>query len=689
MPDLLLEVGVEEIPAAFVPATAAQLETRANEIFEKLRLGTPSVRVFVTPRRLALTVQGIPDAQEDAVVEVRGPSVAAAFDEQGRPTRAAEGFARAQGVTVDQLVRRSTPQGEYLFAVRREKGRSAAEVLVTALPDLVMGLEFPKSMRWGDGKYRFCRPIRWVVALLGSEVLPLEIAGVQAGRLTRGHRVLAPGPHEVRDLQDYLERMPQFGVVLDQEERKRIIYAQATQVAKECGGVLVENPELLEHVANLVEWPTAFSGEFHPDYLDMPEEVLITVMARHQKYFAVRDREGKLMPRFIAVRNGGTDHLDTVRKGNEKVIQARLADAKFFYNEDLNRKLSDRVDDLERLVFQEKLGSMRQKVERIRRLVDFLCESLGVDAATRDVASRAALLCRADLTTNMVKEFPELQGVMGRRYALENGEGEEVAQAIFESYLPVASGGALPETVPGKLVAIADKADTLVGIFAVGLKPTGSQDPYALRRHGTALIAIMSSFPQMVGLRSLLESAASLLQNTVHVGSQVIDDVMEFLAGRIRTLLADRGIRYDVIEAVLASKWHDPRDVFLRADALAEFASDPEFNKFMIAFRRAANLSRDSQSGDVRPELFVEPQEGQLYSAFLSVRDEAKNALVCRDYRRFLRTMSKLYEPVNQFLDKVLVMCPDPAIRENRLLLLKNVALLFTEAADPGRLVVE
>ncbi|MGB9867841.1 MAG: glycine--tRNA ligase subunit beta [Bacillota bacterium] len=689
MPDLLFEVGVEEIPASFVPIAAAQLESRARETFSKLRLGAPSVKVFVTPRRMVLAAQGLPDCQEDAVVEVRGPSVVAAFDGEGRPTRAAEGFARAQGVRVEELVSKVIPQGEYVFAVRREKGKPAGEVLPEALSELVMGMEFPKSMRWGEGKYRFCRPVRWVVALLDSEVLPVEVAGIRAGRHTRGHRVLAPGAHEVQDLRDFLEKMPQLGVVLDQEERKRLIINQATRVAAGCGGVLVDNPELLEHVANLVEWPTAFCGEFAPEYLEMPQEVLITVMAHHQKYFAVRDGAGNLMPKFIGVRNGGTEYLDLVQKGNEKVIQARLADAKFFYSEDLKRKLWERVADLDRLIFQEKLGSMGAKVRRIQSLVELLCDQLQVDQRTRAVTSRAALLCRADLTTNMVKEFPELQGVMGKRYALENGEGQEVAQAIFESYLPAGSGGALPETLPGKLVAAADKADTLVGIFGVGLKPTGSQDPYALRRHGTALVGIAASLPRPVVLRWLLGAAASLLSNTVPVGPAVVDEVMEFLVGRLRTALGERGIRYDVIEAVLASKWDDPRDVFLRAEALAEFAKEPDFNKFMVAFRRAANLSKDSEPGAVRPELLVEPEERQLYSAFLAVGDEARRALDTRDYGLFLRTMSKLYEPVNQFLNKVLVMCPDLDVRKNRLLLLKNIALLFTEAADPGRLVVE
>ncbi|HHV79301.1 MAG TPA: glycine--tRNA ligase subunit beta [Firmicutes bacterium] len=689
MPDLLLEVGTEEIPAAVAPSTAAQLERRVKEELTAAGLGEPKVKVFVTPRRLCVTARGVPEKQADSVSEIRGPSVAVAFKPDGSPTKAAQGFARSQGVRVEDLVRRSTPQGEYVFATKISRGRPAAQVLSEMLPQIVISLDFPKTMRWGLGEYRFCRPIRWVLALFGEEVLPLEIAGVKASRYTRGHRVLSPGPHEIRDLDDYLKRIRSFGVMLDQVEREQVIREGAKRAAGSVGGYLVEDNDLLQHVSNLVEWPTAFAGRFDPSYLEMPEQVPITVMAHHQKCFAVRDGEGKLMPFFIAVRNGGEEYLDVVVKGNEKVIGARLADARFFYFEDLKKPLSERVEELQRLLFQEKLGTMKDKTERVRALVGCLCELLELDKGVRENAERAAWLCRADLTTNVVREFPELQGVMGRTYALKAGEPEAVAEAIYESYLPTSAGGQLPRSMVGRLVAIADKLDSLVGIFAAGLKPSGSQDPYALRRHGAALVRMMTELPRPVPFRGLLKEAAAGLEKFLRVGEDVLDEVLEFLVGRTRTSLSELGIRYDVVDAVLDSDWEDPGDVFKRAEALNAFAAQPDFDRFMVGFRRAANLTKDIEPGQVDPALFIEPQETALYEAFRSVKEEAQTALQKRDYGRFLSVMTRLKEPIDEFLDKVLVMCDDLAVRQNRLSLLKNVAMLFKKAADPGRLVLQ
>ncbi|MGE5485632.1 MAG: glycine--tRNA ligase subunit beta [Ignavibacteriales bacterium] len=717
--DLLVEVGFEEMPAAFLPSAVEQLRERTTVMLDELRLrpavadgraahggaadcgaagggAAPRVRVYATPRRLALLCTGIPEAQEDRTSEARGPSRAVAFDAEGKFTKAALGFARGQGVNPEDLVVRATPAGEYVYAVKVEKGRNAFAVLSEAIPPVVMSLTFPRTMRWGHGEHSFARPIRWVMALLGDRVLDFELAGVRSGRFTYGHRVLGPGPFEIPEPGRYVSILREAGVIVDQDERRDLIRRQVEAVAAEEGGVAVIDPALLEQVTHLVEYPTAFAGRFSEDYLEIPAEVLITTMRHHQRYFHVEAAGGArlLLPCFVSVRNGGLDHLDQVRKGNERVIRARLADASFFFKEDQKVRLEDRVDLLRRVLFQENLGTLHDKTERIRALARKIGEMAGLDERRVALIDRAALLCKADLTTGMVREFPELQGVMGREYARRQGEDTEVCLAISEHYMPAQSRGELPATMTGAVLSVADKIDTISGCFLAGIIPSGSQDPYALRRQGSGVVSILAgdaSGDIRLSLGATVETALALLEGQrpgLGEGSDGKADILDFLKGRLKGYLEDAGVKYDVVDAVLEAGFDDVGSAVKRACALQAFSAEPDFPVMMVGFKRAANLAREARTAEVNEGLLGEAEEKALHEQFKCTRVEAERLLAGEDYAGFFRCMARLKEPVDAFLDKVLVMCEDLDVRRNRLALLSNVAGLFGRAADLSRLVV-
>ncbi|KKM11042.1 glycyl-tRNA synthetase subunit beta [Clostridiales bacterium PH28_bin88] len=688
--DLLLEIGTEEIPARFMSPALSQLKELAEKGLAARRLDYRAVATYGTPRRLALLVSDLEERQRDLVEEVKGPAAKVAFDAQGNPTKAAEGFARGQGVPVSALTVKETPAGAYVFATKKLAGGPAAGVLPEFLLEVIAGLNFPKPMRWGYLDMRFARPIKWLVALFGPDVVDLELAGLRSGRLTRGHRFLGSQEIEIREPGDYLPRLEENYVIADQERRREIIWQQIVTLAAQEGGLVQEDEELLEEVTHLLEYPTALCGGFDSSYLELPQEVLITPMREHQRYFPVWGPDGRLLPKFITVRNGTAESLDTVRQGNEKVLKARLADAAFFYQEDLKEPLADKVVRLQPIVFQESLGTMYQKVERIQALAGYLARAMGLPPETEQDAIRCAYLAKADLVTGMVYEFPELQGIMGAYYAAHAGEKESVSRGIREHYQPRFAGDALPETPVGKVVAIADKIDTIVGCFAVGIQPTGSQDPYALRRQALGISHILLSGEHHLSLRDLVTAAYRAYDPTVRLQvplEQVIQDVGAFFRQRLENIFEEKGFRYDVVNAVLAAGWDDPTDAYNRAGALAAFREDPGFDALLTAFNRAANLAQKAEARPVDPAAFVEAVEGQLYQAFSRVQAETGPRLAAGQYLESLRVIATIRQPIDDFFAGVMVMVEDERVRNNRLAMLKAISDYIAAIADLSKIV--
>lgn len=688
--DLVFEIGCEEIPARLMPDTIRSLKASAEEKLKAARLEFKEIAAYGTPRRLVLFVGDLAEESEPREYEVKGPPAQVAYTADGKPTRAAEGFAKSQGVPLESLTIRQVEGGSYVFAVKREEGRPAGEVLAEILPDLVRSLSFPRPMRWGSGELRFVRPIRWLLALFGTELVPFNLDGLKSDRFTYGHRFLAPGPFRIEDPADYFTKLEKAYVVLDPEERRARIRAQGEQLAKEVGGRALFPEDLLTEVTFLVEYPTALLGSFAPEYLELPSEVVVTPMKDHQRYFPVVDPEGNLLPYFIAVRNGTAEHLDVVRAGNEKVLRARLADARFFFEEDKRMPLADRVERLKHIVFQENLGTLYDKTERLEALAQYLAGAVGLDGAVGAFVVRAAHLAKADLTTNMVYEFPELQGIMGREYALLSGEHASVAQAIAEQYLPRFAGDELPVTIAGSLLALADKMDTIVGCFGVGLVPTGSQDPYGLRRLASGCISIMLEGELDLSLGEVISTAAGLYerQNLLpRPAAEVAREVREFLVGRLRIALEDRGLRYDVVDAVLAAAPDNPGLAYRRAETLQRLRQEPFFRQLLTAFTRVANLARQAGGEELKPDLFTEAAEKELYDHYQKAATRLPALVDEERCREALVLLAELAPSVDRFFEEVLVMAPDPAVRANRLALLKAIRNLGLSIADFSRLV--
>ncbi|MFZ5626557.1 MAG: glycine--tRNA ligase subunit beta, partial [Bacillota bacterium] len=560
--EFLLEIGTEEIPAKFLPGAIKQLEELAQKALDKEKLTYEQIRVWATPRRLVLNITGLPEKQADVTEEVKGPAKKAAFDAEGKPTKAVEGFARSQGVALAELLIKEVNGVEYVFARKEIKGRSTAEVMTELAPTFISGLSFPKPMRWAHYDFRFARPIRWLLCLLDDQVLEFRLENLVSGRLTYGHRVLGPGPFTVNHAAEYRQLLLEKGyVMVDQEERRRQVWQQIQDLAAREGGQVEEDADLLEEIIHLLEYPTALCGSFEPEFLQLPDEVIITPMKEHQRYFPVRDQQGKLMNKFITVRNGTADYIEIVREGNEKVLRARLADARFFYEEDQKQPLAAYLPRLDKIVFQENLGTLGEKVQRIQNLTSYLAETLQVEEEEKEIAARTAWLAKADLVTSMVYEFPELQGIMGRYYARLSGEREEVAQAIFEHYLPRFAGDMLPASVAGALVSIADKLDTIVGCFAVGIQPTGSQDPYALRRQALGICHILLQRGWHLDLPAAINRTYAAIADKPGLKldrEKTVVEVMEFFRLRLRyILMEDEGLAYDTVDAVLAAGYAD------------------------------------------------------------------------------------------------------------------------------------
>ena len=681
--DLLLEIGTEEIPAHAMPGLLQELGERAEKALGELRLAHGGVRTLGTPRRLALIVEGLAEKQADVAEEKRGPSVQVAFDAAGKPTKAAEGFARGQGVKAEDLVTRDG----YVYALVQETGEPAEKVLEKLLPELICGLPLPNSMRWGDLDFRFIRPLRWLVALYGEEVVPFELARVKSGNTSRGHRFLSTGDFTIQDAAHYEEACEKAFVIVDPVRRKALIEQGLAEEAKAHGGTAEITPDLLEEVLYLVEYPTALAGRFEEKYLALPPEAVITPMRDHQRYFPVKAADGSLMPLFLTVRNGGAEHLQTVQHGNERVLRARLADAQFFFDEDRKKSLEEHLEKLKTVVFQEGLGTLYDKSLRLEELAGRIADALGASAAEKKAAQRAAKLAKADLVTGMVMEFTELQGVMGKEYARLDGEGEEVALAVDEHYMPRFAGDELPQTKAGIIVSLADKMDNIVATFSRGLIPTGSQDPFALRRQALGLVNSIIKAELSLSLVDLVSWAMDLLALTeVKAREKMQTDVADFMRLRLKNVLGEAGIRYDVADAVLGDI-DDIGRVMLAAKAVQEQLSAPDTAKAVQSFVRAANLAAKAEAAEIDESLFETDEERELMKAYTSAKSAAESLLEAHDYVGVIDDFKDLADPIDAFFDGVMVMADDAAVRRNRLALLKAIDNLLRQVADFGKIV--
>ncbi|MGQ9490843.1 MAG: glycine--tRNA ligase subunit beta [Anaerolineae bacterium] len=684
----LLEIGTEELPAGDVVDAIQQLQVSVPKWLADLRLGHDRVYVSGTPRRLVVLVEGLVPQQADEETVVKGPPADRAFAADGAPTPAVIGFARKYGLDVTALEVRQEGAARYVYAVVRRKGRPTTEVLAEALPGLIAGIKFGKTMRWNRTNVAFARPIRWFVSLFGDAVVPFQYAGLTAGRTTRGPRAEGSPVLEVASADAYLPLLAEHGVLVDRAARQAAIQAQVAALAAEVGGSIPDDPGLLAEVTDLVEQVTAIRGSFDPSYLRLPVEVLITVMKKHQRYFPVPGRSESagptgeqpagLLPYFITVRNGGPEHADIVRAGNEGVLRARYADADYFFKADTARHLAEFTPRLATLTFQEKLGSMLDKVARVQKLVPVLAPMLALSEAEMATARRAAELFKSDLATQMVVELTSLQGIMGREYARLSGEDEAVAQAIFEHYLPRSQGDMLPATRPGLLLGIANRLDSLVGLFAVGLAPTSTADPFGLRREALGLVASLVGCQQPFDMRPALQAAAALMP--VPVDEQALADVRAFIRDRLYAWLRDQGLPHDVVSAVLAEQAHDPYRAAVTARELAVLTQAADWPEVLTAYARARRIVRGlSEVYPLRPEFYVEPAARALYEAAEeAVRQIGQSATV----PVLGAVLRDLQGPINRFFTDILVMAEDPAVRQARLGLVQRIAALPAGIAD-------
>ena len=682
--ELFLEIGTEEIPAGFLPKAMADIETLIRKELENSRLDFVEIKTLATPRRMALFVGGIPAVQPDAEITAMGPAKNIAFSADGKPSKAAEGFARGQGVDLAALTIVTTDKGEYVAATRKETGRPTHELLGEILPRLIGNIPFKKSMRWGDFDVRFARPIHWIVALFDGIVIPFSFGPIESGTVSRGHRFMANTAFPVRGFAHYLEECERHFVIPDPSIRKEIIRREIHRVAKAAGGQLLPDEGLLDEVTYLCEYPSAVHGTFSADFLKVPKEVLITSMRSHQRYFSVLDAEGKLLNAFITINNTLTEDPSVVVKGNERVLRARLSDARFFFEEDLKVNLESRVESLKNVVYQQKLGTSYEKMERFRALAVWLAAELN-NTVTEKVR-KTATLCKADLVTGMVGELPEVQGIMGREYALAQGEDPEVARAIAEHYLPIQAGGDLPASDIGAFVSMADKMDTICGCFGVGLIPSGSADPYALRRASLGIINIILDKEYRESLNGFIKSSLDLLEpKLTRNREEVHKDVLEFFRGRFVNLLADR-YPTDAVDAAVAAGFDDLVDARARIAALDAFKGRDDFEPLAVAFKRVCNIVKEGVDATVDTSLFQDTAEGELFASFATVRDKVAAAVAGRKYLEALAEIATLRAPVDNFFDKVMIMADDPAVRTNRLALLTGIARLFSAIADFARI---
>lgn len=686
--DLLLEIGLEEMPARFVTESMNQLGQKVEAFLTEQNIAHGEVQVFSTPRRLAVIVKDVAEAQQDVEEEAKGPAKKIALSEDGEWSKAAIGFTRGQGMTVEDIYFKEIKGIEYAHVNKFVKGQPAIELL-PALREVLTSLHFGKNMRWADNDLRYIRPIKWIIALFGQDVIPFSITNVSTSNQTMGHRFLGEQV-EITDASTYVQRLEEQYVIAESEKRKAMIREQLTAIEKDQSWVIPVDEALLEEVNNLVEFPTALYGSFNQEFLELPEEVLITSMKEHQRYFPVKDQDGTLLPYFITVRNGDSRALDKVAHGNEKVLRARLADADFFYKEDQKTAIDTFLNKLTTIVYHEKIGTLAEKVARIRKAAVTLAELTGANSETKSKADRAAQICKFDLVTQMVYEFPELQGIMGERYALQKGEDQEVARAINEHYQPRHAEDDTPATLTGALVSLADKLDTIVSCFAVDIIPTGSQDPYALRRQAAGIVHILADKKWNVSLEQVLEAAIAIVkadQIGEKAADTLLEELMTFFKMRIKYNLQEQEVRYDIIDAVLAGRVGVLPALFEKASVLMTHKEDANFKEVMEALSRVLNIAKKAEGTSVvDPSLFANDEEKALYQATTRIQEALQTTESSEEKYQLLASLQPVIE---SYFEHTMVMAQEVNIKANRLQQMKTLAHLITEFADFNAILVK
>ncbi|TAN45430.1 MAG: glycine--tRNA ligase subunit beta [Nitrospirae bacterium] len=678
---LLLEIGTEEIPARFLPLALDKLRSNAERMLSDKRLSFTSLKAYATPRRLCLIAEGVPSLQTAVEKEVWGPPVNVSFDANGNPTKAAEAFAKANNLSVDSLQRKEKGKGLYLVALVREDALPTETILPEVFYELILSINFPKSMRWGNGSIRFARPIHWILASYANKKVVFEVEGIKSSNMTKGHRFLSPASFEVKDTRSYINLLRNNFVIIDHDERKKTIMEESDVLTSAIGASVVKDDELMHHVSYLIEYPMPFLGTFPAEYLELPPELLITVMKGHQKYFAVNSG-GKLTNRFIIVSNTKEDNAETIKRGAERVIKARFEDARFYYHDDKKASLKERLKELKKVTFHEKLGNLYEKTLRISSIAEYIADKCCADI--KDEIRIAAQLSKSDLVSGVVREFPELQGVMGGYYAANDKLGPDVAQAIAGHYRPAFSGDTIPETDAGAVVSLADKLDNIASFFSIGLVPTATEDPFALRRQTLGIISILIGKRYRLDVSELFRKALQPYQSDRT--ASILEDMLKFYEQRLEVLL-NQGYAADCVDAVTCFAKDEPLyTVKDRLEALKRFKTLPDYEGFLLSFKRINNIAPEGKSGPVKKELFSQEEEAALYNAAESAASKLYPLLALERYSDSLEVLLTLREPVNRFFDKVLVMDKNEDIKNNRLALIKYIQTVGRQLADFSKL---
>lgn len=681
---LLFEIGTEEIPARFIAKTKADMKGYLEKTLKELHIEYKSIELKCTPRRFVVVIDELAENQATAEEELKGPAKKIAFDENNNPSKALLGFLKGKDISPEEVYFKIVGKDEYAHIKLTKEGQAVKGLLKDIFEGMIKSTTFPKSMRWGGKNIRFVRPIRYFVCLMDEEVIDFEIEGIKTGNITKGHRFLGSSEIVINTPDEYEAKLKENFVILDDEQRKGLILEQCKAVADSLGGTLMMDEDLLEEVNYIVEYPTAFYGEFDESYLSLPKEAIITPMKEHQRYFPVLDEDGKLLNKFITVRNGDSYEIDNVKRGNEKVLDARLSDALFFYHEDTKKPLEAYVERLDTIVFQQKLGTILDKTKRIQNLSEKIAKALALTLPNLD---RAAYLSKADLTTAMVFEFTELQGIMGRYYANLSNEPSEVAEAIYEHYLPRFAGDELPSTNEGIILALSDRLDSVAGFFAIGIQPTGSQDPYALRRQALGILNIMMEKKLDVRLFDLLDLALENFDFEDMDKQSVKSDLMSFFELRLKNLFTDMGIRYDVVDAIINIEDSNPFDLLIRAKDLDAWVKNNSVTEALQTFSRISNISKEAIAGKVDEALFAHDSEAKLNTAYNSIKAEVEAMLARREYVKALELLISIKDSVDAFFDSVMIMDENMDIRANRLAMLSNIRTTMESVADLSKIV--
>ncbi|MCD1146869.1 glycine--tRNA ligase subunit beta [Peptoniphilus sp. KCTC 25270] len=687
----LIEVGVEELPSSYVSNALKDFQNNVENFLKEENISFESIEAYATPRRLALLISGLPEAQESVELEVKGPTKKIAYKEDGTINKPLEGFMKSQGISEKELEIRTLKDVEYVYARIRKEGKNTKEVLSEIIPKSIRKISFPKTMKWGGKNLRFARPIRWILSIYNDGILHFDFEGIPVGNRTRGHRFLGSDDILVSNVEEYETKLEENYVVLDQKKREETIFYQIQQMAKSLGGEVKPDPDLLEELTYIVEYPTAILGNVKEEYLRLPPVVITTPMREHLRFSPIYKSETELMPYFITVRNGTSEHADIVAKGNEKVLDARLEDAKFFFENDRKKPLKDYVDSLKGIVFQDKLGTMYDKTKRIAMITKRIGEKLGVGETTLQALERASYLCKADLQTNMVQEFTELEGTMGSIYAKEDKEKEIVAQAIGEQYMPRSSGAELPASTTGTILSIADKLDTLCGLFAINMIPTGSQDPFALRRSVIGILRMLNGKSWELSLEEMIDTTLFTYIDTCNLAfdnNEVKQKIVDFIFGRISNMLNEENIRYDIVQSLSLSEKDYAIDVFQKARALNEFLEDGEHKMFLEAGSRIGNIAeKGNEIGMEIDEELLSEEEKPLVNALNGIKEVFNTHIKKREYVSALVVLETLTPYIHKYFEDVMIMVEEEKIRNNRIALIRNIDEMFKTIFDPRKIV--